>query len=127
LTQINAENAEFAEKVSCADCYLEKRRVEKDYLRNAIEEVVEYWHKRKYLHSVFSALSVNSAVNLTMSSYIPRVKVKRDFYFLMAKLEREFALRHLDKWEREAEEMKCERGKFWEALTFAVIFAMLAF
>ena len=67
MTQINAENAEFAEKVSCADCYLEKRRVEKDYLRNAIEEVVEYWHKRKYLHSVFSALSVNSAVNLTMS------------------------------------------------------------
>jgi len=27
----------------------------------------------------------------------------------------------------EKEEMKCERGKFWEALTFAVIFAMLAF
>ena len=47
MTQINAENAEFAEKVSCADCYLEKRRAEKDYLRNAIEEVVEYWHKRK--------------------------------------------------------------------------------
>jgi len=51
--KFTAENAEFAEKISFADRYLEKKRV---------------W-KRTYLHSISSALSVNSAVNLTMSSY----------------------------------------------------------
>jgi len=58
--KITTENAEFTEKISFADCYLEKKRGDRDYLRNAIEEVD--------LHSISSALSVNSAVNLTMSS-----------------------------------------------------------